>query len=81
MIIIDLPAHAQCVEDGCKETMPIELGLLAGGGIGFRPTQPGWQMGHGGPGTALQMRCPKHARTVGIVTDIAAVRGAKGGMH
>lgn len=79
-ILLDIKAHAQCVEEGCKETQPVKLGMLAGGGIGFQPTQPGWQVGHAGFGTAIQMRCPKHRRTVGIVTDLAAVRDAKG-MH
>lgn len=78
MILIDLKAHAQCSEDGCAATMPVKLGLLAGGTIGFQPTQPGWQVGNSGPGSALQMLCPKHARRVGVVTDLAAVRDIKG---
>ena len=80
MIVIDMPAHAQCVEEGCTERMPVTLGLLAGGTIGFGPTVPGWQIGHAGPGTPLVMRCPKHGQRVNVVTDLTAVRNAKG-MH
>lgn len=81
MILIDLPAHAQCSEEGCAETMPVQLALLTGGTLGFRATAPGWQVGHEPTlGAPFLARCPKHARTVGVVTDLAAVRNAKG-MH
>ena len=60
MIVVDLPAHLECVEKNCEARLSIKLGLSAGGTYLPRaPVGHGWQMEVIMTG-AILCRCPKH---------------------
>lgn len=60
MIVVDLPARMECVEEDCTAGLGVALVLTAGGTlVGQLPNGHGWQLAVL-PNGVLQCRCPRH---------------------
>jgi hypothetical protein len=69
VIVLDLPANAECDASGCTRSAPVKITLLATGGFGFapagdRPVLKQWQFGTSNPLGPIVARCPEHHLTV-----------------
>lgn len=67
MILINIPSVAKCPATDCKREQPVELCLLAGGTLGFRPTEKGWQILLTAPGAPIIAKCPDHHEKLNVV--------------
>lgn len=65
-VVLKFGAEMRCEEEGCPETAPAELILLATGGLAFRPAAAGkgWEVAlpRGNPTAPYATRCPAHKR-------------------
>jgi hypothetical protein len=60
VIVISLPAHMECAEDGCTIVKRVGLCLMGDGTLRPRPAKDhGWQITYSQNG-AFVCRCPKH---------------------
>lgn len=72
MIALGIGAKMSCDAEGCDKWQPVQIVLLVSGGLGPRPSIPGWQIG-ASPGGAFACRCPEHQQVIQSVKPGARV--------